>query len=109
MFKLTTAAAAQVLVAAKQGGTEGLSLRLAAQRRPDGAIDYRMGFDEATEDDIRMSCEGIDVVMTPEQVPLLDQATMDYVELEPGQFHFIFLNPKDPNYQPPSDPSPSDA
>jgi len=34
-------------------------------------------------------------------VPLLDQATMDYVEIEPGQFHFIFLNPKDPNYRPP--------
>ena len=103
MFKLTTAAAAQVLVAAKQGGTEGMSLRLAAQRKPDGTIDYRMGFDDATEDDIRMSCEGIDVVMTPEQVPLLDQATMDYVEMEPGQYHFIFLNPKDPNYQPPTE------
>ncbi|MGE5152894.1 MAG: iron-sulfur cluster assembly accessory protein [Bdellovibrio bacteriovorus] len=103
MFKLTTAAAAQVLVAAKEGGAEGMSLRLAAQRRPDGAIDYRMGFDEATEDDIRMSCEGIDVVMTPEQVPLLDQATMDYVEMEAGQYHFIFLNPKDANYQPPTE------
>lgn len=103
MFKLTIAAANQVLVAAKQGGTEGMSLRLAAQLRPDGAIDYRMGFDEATDDDIRLSCEGIDVVMTPEQVPLLDQATMDYVEMEPGQFHFIFLNPKDPNYRPPSE------
>lgn len=103
MFKLTNAAAAQVLVAAKQGGTEGMSLRLAAQRRPDGTIDYRMGFDEATEDDIRVSCEGIDVVMTPEQVPLLDEATMDYVEMEPGQFHFIFLNPKDSNYQPPTE------
>ena len=103
MFKLTTAAADQVLVAAKQGGAEGMSLRLAAQRRPDGAIDYRMGFDEATEDDIRMRCEGIDIVMAPEQVPLLDRATMDYVEMEPGQFHFIFLNPMDANYQPPAE------
>ncbi len=103
MFKLTTAAAEQVRTAAKQGGTAGMALRLAAYQKPDGAIDYRMGFDEATEDDIRMSSEGIDLVMTPEHVPLLDQATMDYVELEPGQFHFIFLNPKDPNYQPPSE------
>jgi iron-sulfur cluster assembly protein len=105
MFKLTTAAAAQVQVAAKQAGTEGMSLRLAAQRKPDGAIDYRMGFDQVTEDDIRMESEGVDLVMTPEQVPLLDQATMDYVELEPGQFHFIFLNPKDPGYAPPSEAS----
>jgi iron-sulfur cluster assembly protein len=103
MFKLTSAAAAQVLVAAKQGGTEGMSLRLAAQRTADGAIDYRMGFDDATEDDIRMTCEGIDVIMSPEQVPLLDQATMDYVEMDPGQFHFIFLNPKDSSYTPPAE------
>jgi iron-sulfur cluster assembly protein len=103
MFKLTSAAATQVLVAAKQGGAEGMSLRLAAQRTADGAIDYRMGFDDATEDDIRVSCEGIDVIMSPEQIPLLDQATMDYVEMEPGQFHFIFLNPKDSNYSPPSE------
>jgi iron-sulfur cluster assembly protein len=103
MFRLTRAAADQVLQAARQGGTEGLFLRLAAHRKPDGAIDYRMGFDEATEDDIRLSCEGIDVVMTPEQIPLLDQATMDYVEMEPGQYRFIFLNPKDANFVPPTE------
>lgn len=103
MFKLTTAAAEQVVKAAKQAGTEGMSLRLAAFQKPDGSIDYRIGFDETTDDDIRMSCEGVEVIMTPEQIPLLDQATMDYVEIEPGQFHFIFLNPKDPTYKPPVD------
>jgi iron-sulfur cluster assembly protein len=103
MFRLTTAAAEQVLNAAKQGGTEGMSLRLAAFQSADGSIDYRIGFDDPTEDDIRFNCEGIDVVMTPEHVPLLDQTTMDYVELEPGQFHFIFLNPKDPHYKPPTE------
>ncbi|EGV17843.1 HesB/IscA family protein [Thiocapsa marina] len=103
MFTLTTAAADQVLKAAQQGGTEGMSLRLAAFQMQDGAIDYRIGFDEPTEDDIRMSCAGVDIVMTPEQVPLLDQTTMDYVEMEPGQFRFIFLNPKDPHYKPPTE------
>ncbi|AUB83440.1 iron-sulfur cluster biosynthesis family protein [Candidatus Thiodictyon syntrophicum] len=103
MFTLTKAAAAQVQAAAQQGEAEGLALRLAAQRQPDGAFDYRIGFDEATEDDIRIKCGAIEVVMTPEQVPLLNQATMDYVELAPGQFHFIFLNPQDPSYQPPTE------
>jgi iron-sulfur cluster assembly protein len=28
---------------------------------------------------------------------------MDYVEIDAGNPHFIFLNPKDPNYQPPRD------
>jgi iron-sulfur cluster assembly protein len=102
MFKMTAAAAEQVLEAAKQGGTEGMSLRLAASQNADGSIDYRMGFDDATEDDIRFTVEGIDIVMAPEYVPVLDQATMDFVELEPGQHHFIFLNPKDRTSKPPT-------
>lgn len=103
MFKLTTAAAEQVAKAARQSGTEDLSLRLAASKNSDGSIDYRMGFDVAGEDDIRFRSEGVDLVMTPEDVPLLDEAVMDFVELEPGKPHFIFLNPKDPNYRPPGD------
>lgn len=103
MFKLTTTAAEQVIRAAKEGGTEGMSLRLAASQQADGAIDYRMGFDAATDEDIRFQSEGVDIVMAPEDVPLLDEAVMDFVEIEPGKPHFIFLNPKDPNYQPPSD------
>lgn len=103
MFKLTPTAVAQVEEAARQGGTKGLALRLAAQSKSDGGIDYRMGFDEGTEDDIRLDCDGVPVVMAPEYVPLLDQATLDYVELEPGQFHFIFLNPKDSGYSPPTE------
>lgn len=103
MFTLTSAAAEQVLKAAKQGGTESMSLRLAAIRKVDGGIDYRMGFDEIAEGDVRVDCAGIEVIMAAEQVALLDQTTLDYVELEPGQFHFIFLNPKDPNYRPPAD------
>jgi iron-sulfur cluster assembly protein len=101
MFTVTTTAAEQITKSAQQGGTEGLALRLAAHQAADGTIDYRMGFDEAGNEDIRQRCEGIDVVMAPEYVPLLDEATLDFVELEPGQHHFIFINPKDPGYVPP--------
>lgn len=101
MFKVTPAAAEQVRAAAQQGGTEGMALRLAAQTRPDGSIDYMMGFDEGSEDDIRFTSEGVQIVMAPEFVPLLDEAVMDFVELDDGAHQFIFLNPKDPNYVPP--------
>jgi len=103
MFKLTPAAAEQVLKAAKEGGAEGMSLRLAATTNPDGSIDYRMGFDTATEEDIRFQSEGIDIVMSPEDVPLLDETIMDFVEIEAGKPHFIFMNPKDPTYEPPKE------
>ncbi len=103
MFKVTPRAAEQVMVAAEQGGTTGMALRLAAQQRPDGSIDYRMGFDEGTEDDIRFRCEGVQVVIAPEYVPLLDAATLDFVELDAGDSQFIFLNPKDSTYVEPSE------
>ena len=102
MFKVTSQAAEQVKAAAEQGGTSGMALRLAAQQRPDGSIDYRMGFDEGNEDDIRFSSEGVQIVIAPEYVPLLDSATLDFVKLEEGDSQFIFLNPKDPTYVPPS-------
>ncbi len=110
MFRVTQSAAAQVKVSAQQGGTDGMPLRLAARQKPDGSIDYLMGFDEVTEEDIRFTSEGVEIVMAPESVPLLDEALMDYVELEQGEHQFIFINPKDANYSPPTDaPSPADA
>jgi len=103
MFKVTESAAEQIRSAARQGGTEGMSLRIAARQKSDGAIDYLMGFDEVKEEDIRTLTQGVEVVMIPEYVPLLEQAVMDYVEIEKGDFKFIFSNPKDANYSPPTE------
>jgi len=104
MFKITPNAAEQVAVAAKQSGTEKMSLRFAAQKRADGTFDYRMGFDSANEDDIRFKSEGVDIIIAPEFVPLLDNTVMDFVVLEEGgDPQFIFINPDDANYSPPSE------
>jgi iron-sulfur cluster assembly protein len=100
MFDITEAAANQIRSAAQQGGTEGMMLRLAARLREDGTIDYLMGFDEASEEDIKVVAKGVEMVMVPETVPLLENAIMDYVELEKGDFRFIFSNPMDANYSP---------
>jgi iron-sulfur cluster assembly protein len=100
MFKVTLAAAEQVRNAAQQSGAEGMALRLAAQKAPDGSYDYRMGFDQSTDDDISFNSEGVEVVIAPEYVPLLDKTTLDFVTLESGEAEFIFINPEDPNYQP---------
>lgn len=103
MFKMTEAAAAQVKMAAQQGGTEGMALRLEARLKEGGAIDYLVGFDEANEEDIRSESKGVAVVMAPESAPLLDRAVMDYVELNAGDYRFIFSNPKDANWSPPTE------
>ena len=79
----------------------GINLAMQTPMHADGSIDYKMGFDDPGEEDIRFKSEGVDIVMEPEYVPLLDTATLDFVALEPGEFQFIFLNPKDSAYRPP--------
>ena len=101
MFTVTAAAAQQIIKAAHDGGAEGMALRLAARRNDDGSIDYRMGFDTANDEDISSRSEGIEIVIAPEYITLLDTAVMDFVTLDDGNQHFIFLNPKDPSYRPP--------
>lgn len=100
MFELTETAADQVRSASKEGGTEGMPLRLAAKMKQDGSIDYLMGFDQAADEDIRVNSHGVEIVMAPEYVPLLEDAVMDFVEMEEGDFRFIFMNPLDANYEP---------
>ena len=63
MFEISEKAAAQVMAAAEQGGTEGMVLRLAAQMKQDGTIDYLMGFDQPKEGDVRIESRGVAVVM----------------------------------------------
>ena len=103
MFTLTEAATQQVQVAAKQGGAEGMALRLVARRKEDGSIEYLMGFDEANDKDIQISAGDVQVVWAPEYEVLLKGTVMDYVEMEPGDFRFIFLNPNDDHFVPPGE------
>ncbi|MBT3045430.1 MAG: iron-sulfur cluster assembly accessory protein [gamma proteobacterium symbiont of Ctena orbiculata] len=104
MFKITPRAAQQIQQAAKMGGTEGMALRFAAQKKEDGSFDYLMGFDDAKDDDIQFDSEGVSIIMEPEYFSLLDETTMDFTELDDGESQFIFINPKDSNYTPPKEP-----
>lgn len=101
MINVTPEAAKQISESAKQGQSEGMALRIAAQRKEDGTIDYMMGFDDSHfDEDIEVTSEGVKLVAGAAYVDLLNGMTIDFVEIEPGQFNFIFLNPNDPNYQP---------
>lgn len=102
MITITTSAAAQIRESAKQGGMEEMTMRIAASRNPDGSIHYGMGFDDTQlEGDLHVTSEDINVIISESSQMLLDGTTLDYVELEPGSFQFIFMNPNDVNYSPP--------
>ena len=95
MVKVTTEAIAQIQDAAAQAGAEGMALRIAAKRDFDGSIQYGMGFDQEAEGDELIDAEGIKVLVALESQPLLGGAVLDFVELSPGNFQFIFINPND--------------
>jgi iron-sulfur cluster assembly protein len=101
MITITPAAAKQIKASAEQNQAQALPLRIAAKRNADGSIEYGMGFaDEPHQDDVSLQSEGVDIVITAASNELLNGTTLDFVEIEPGQFNFIFMNPNDPNHQP---------
>ena len=103
MITLTPAAIEQIRASAEQGDMQGLAMRIAAKRNPDGSLHYAMGFDDNLLDgDAHIDAAGVDVIISEASQPLLQGMTVDYVEIEPDTYQFIFLNPNDPNYSPPA-------
>ncbi|MGE5088419.1 MAG: HesB/IscA family protein [Candidatus Levyibacteriota bacterium] len=104
MITVTPSAAQQIRIAATQSDSDEMGLRIAVRRDADGSLHYAMGFDEARNDDLVVTSEGVALVVSPGQRDLLDGMTLDYVEYEAGDFRFIFINPNEgrPAPQPPA-------
>ena len=103
MITITPAAAEKIRASAAEGDMQGPAMRIAAKRNPDGTIHYGMGFDDnALDGDIHINAGGVDVVIGESSHLLLEGTTMDFVEIEPGTWQFIFMNPNDANYSPPA-------
>ncbi|TNG00687.1 MAG: iron-sulfur cluster assembly accessory protein [Gammaproteobacteria bacterium] len=101
-IEVTENAQAQIVSAMKQSNAEGMALRIAAQRKEDGGLDYQMGFDDDLKDsDIQSKSGDVTIVVAEEDEELLRGTVLDYVEIEAGKFHFIFSNPNDPSHTPP--------
>jgi iron-sulfur cluster assembly protein len=95
LIVVTPDAAEQIRIAAEASDAKGLVLRIAAKRDADGSLDYQMGFDNPRKGDLALESEGIALVIATEHGELLDGMTLDYVEFEPGDLRFIFVNPND--------------
>jgi iron-sulfur cluster assembly protein len=105
-IEVTKAAAEQIKKAAIESKLENTPLRIAATRKADDSLHYGLGFDDigqGTEKDHTFDSNGIEIVVADSSLELLNGTTLDYIELEPKQFHFVFLNPHDPNYSPPTE------
>lgn len=92
MFTLTSAAAKQIHQAAAASGAQDMALRIAARQESDGSIGYGMGFDDSGENDMKLLLEGVAVLIAEQHRELLDDTVLDFVELAPGEFNFIFMD-----------------
>ena len=93
MIKITELAAEQIRVAATNPDTAGMVLRVAARQLNDDSITYGMGFDQEREADEQVIVNGIEILIAKSSVRFLQGVTLDFVEMEPGDFRFIFIPP----------------
>jgi iron-sulfur cluster assembly protein len=100
MITITPQAAEQIVKSAHQAGLQEVCLRLAARLGKEGVIEYGMGYDDQVEGDTQIVTGTIKVVMSTSCIELLTGATLDYVEINPGELRFIFINPNDPSHKP---------
>lgn len=100
MISVTPEAAEQIARSAGQAGAGG-GLRIAARLGDKGAIEYGMGFDDAAEGDTQVQSSGVTLLVSAASAQLLEGATLDYVQINPGEWRFIFINPNDPSHKPP--------
>jgi iron-sulfur cluster assembly protein len=92
MLTITEEAALQIRRAAEGEGDEA-TLRIAARRVEDGSIDYGLGFDRTRPGDTRVPFQGVVVVVAPDSRELLEGTAIDFVEMAPGDYRFIFAAP----------------
>jgi iron-sulfur cluster assembly protein len=101
LITITTVAALQIRKSAQQQEQRELHLRLAARLTDGGTIEYAMGMDDEADGDVRVVASEVNVLISPGSVELLAGATLDYVEINPGDWRFIFVNPNDPSHTAP--------
>ena len=101
MIRVTPQAAEQIAKSAQPAGAGGTCLRLAARLDDKGVIEYGMGFDDKANGDLAFAVGGITLLVSAGSIELLTGATLDYVEINPGEPRFIFINPNDPSHKTP--------
>ena len=102
MITITPQAAEQILKSAQQqADLREANLRLVARLDDKGTIEYGMGFDDKADGDTEVVTGDVRVLVSAGCVELLSGATLDYVEINPGEQRFIFINPNDPSHKPP--------
>jgi len=98
MITITPEAAQQILTSLPKDDPNSV-LRVAVKQGSDGTFQYLMGLDEAKPEDTQVVSNDVRIVLSSNQVPLMQGMEIDFVELNPGEHSFIFKNPNDPMHK----------
>lgn len=93
MISLTKQAAEQIRLAAENSDAQGMGLRLAAKVNEAGMLEFGMGFDQERENDAVHESWGITLLVSKHSAPYLQDVTLDFTEIAPGQQSFVFMKP----------------
>lgn len=95
MISLTKEAAEQIRTSAAQSGADNLGLRIAARVNDAGMLEFGMGFDEERSNDAAVDSWGVTLLINAQSKPYLDDVTIDFAEVNPGESRFIFTKASD--------------
>ncbi|CAG0907969.1 unnamed protein product [Cyprideis torosa] len=85
MLYLSSEAAEQVRLSAKEGKCEGLPLRVAALVQEDGSFHYAIGFEDTPKDeDVRFSDKGVDLIVAPASAGNTGRSMYPFEEIDPA-------------------------
>jgi len=103
MITITKRAAEEIKLSTQNPDVQGLQMRFAVDKT-DAGFQYLMGFDERSEGDIHLESNGIEYLLSYPQKALIEGMVVDFDEIDTeGGYGFLFMNPNDPNYQPPKE------
>jgi len=91
MISLTKEAAEQVRASAQQAGADNMALRIAARVNQAGMLEFGMGFDDERSNDAIVDSWGVTLLVNAESAPMLDDVTIDFSEVNPGEHRFVFM------------------
>ena len=73
-----------------------------ARAEDDGQLTFGLGYDEEREHDLSYECEGLTLLIAPPSRELLEDMVLDFVEVEPGNWQFVFMQTGGSGSCPPS-------
>lgn len=91
MISLTKEAAEQVRNSAQESGADNMALRIAARVNQAGMLEFGMGFDDERSNDTIVDSWGVTLLVNAESAPMLDDVTIDFSEVNPGEHRFVFM------------------